>query len=138
GPGDDEVARRVHRDRRVGVVGAGVLVHAELLPPRRAVGGVALRVDVEVEALLLVALPGDDGVAVGVGGDRGVALVVAGEGVGLRLGRRRRQRRESGRRSDGRYGREQRARLERLERARRGRAARGRGGPPWHFHRSPT
>src|SRR5262249_61592144 len=75
-PGDDEVPVRVDRDRGELLVVGGGGVDAELAAERVARGVVALGVDPPgLAAILALARPSDDEVAVGVHRHRGVPLV---------------------------------------------------------------
>ena len=92
-PGDDEVAVGVGSDRGTSLVSRSVGVDLELAAQRRTARVETLRENALAVAVLPgVALPGDDEVAIGVGGDDRATLDAAGVGVDLELAGERRAR----------------------------------------------
>ena len=85
-PGDDEIPVGVHRRRRVLLSVRRIRVHAELGALRDAGGVVTLGVDAVAAAILGVALPGDDEIAVGVHRRRRFKLIARRKGVDEKLG----------------------------------------------------
>src|SRR5207237_1391785 len=84
-PGDDEVARRIHRRRRRELVIRGDLVDLELARQRHAGSAVAAGKDAVAAAILTLALPGDHEVARRVHRHRRIALGTGGELVDRQL-----------------------------------------------------
>src|SRR5205807_1943251 len=85
GPGDQEVAGGVHRDRGPDLVGGRGGVDLELVAPRVAGGVVAAGEDAPAAAVLAVARPGDEEAAIRIDGHGGQGLVAGGGGVDLEL-----------------------------------------------------
>jgi hypothetical protein len=92
-PGDAEVAVGVGGDRRTTLVSRSVSVDLELAAQRRTARVETPRKNALAATVLRrVALPGDDEVAVGVGGDDRTALDAAGVGIDLEIAGERRAR----------------------------------------------
>src|SRR5262249_41624870 len=81
GPDDDEVAGGIERNRSPMLPAGGERVDAELAPLSRSGQVIALRVDAIAGAVLGIALPDDDEVALSIHRNRGHPLIAGGVGV---------------------------------------------------------